>query len=390
MGRDFCFTWSQLLKIVHVIVGLNIGGAELMLKRLIESHVSSGKYQHAVVSLTDIGKVGHQLRACGVDVHEMNMRYKFTAPLVVWRLSRLIRRLNPDIVQTWMYHADLLGGLAARLASSRVIWGVHTINLTGSGSRSTSGIRVVCAALSRWLPTVIVCVAEASRRVHVSLGYCASRMTVIPNGFDLVRLTASDFERTAIRTACSANTRDLIVGSLGRFNHDKDQRNFVQAAALVGSQFSNVRFLIAGRNCDSNNSELVGWIVATGLAERFFLLGERSDVPACLAAMDVYCLSSRSEAFPLVVGEAMALSVPCVITNVGDAALLLGEGGIVVPKEDPFALADGITQLLKMSPAERMIFGKRGHARIKSEFSIEKIRERYEEIYEQVAAGVLN
>lgn len=203
-----------------------------------------------------------------------------------------------------MYHGDLFGGLAARLAGcNSVIWGIHSTNLAGSGARSTVWVRAVCATLSHWIPRVVVCVAEASRQIHVALGYRADRMMVIPNGFDLAQLQATNIAVAVFRSACGFAVDDVVVGSLGRFNHDKDQLNFVRSAGLLGLRFPEVRFLMVGRNCDANNVELMGWIAATGFADRFVLLGERNDAPVCLAAMDVLCLSSRSEAFPLVVGK---------------------------------------------------------------------------------------
>lgn len=148
------------MKIVHVIIGLGIGGAELTLKRLIESHHCNANYRHTVISLTGIGNVGPQLQALGVEVRAMGMHSVIDIPLVMWRLVRLIRALRPEVVQTWMHHGNLLGGLAARLAGcNSVIWGIHSTNLAGSGASSTIWVRAVCATLSHWVPKVVVCVA---------------------------------------------------------------------------------------------------------------------------------------------------------------------------------------------------------------------------------------
>ncbi|MBK5204244.1 MAG: glycosyltransferase [Polaromonas sp.] len=357
-----------------------------MLKRLVESHHRNPNYRHTVISLTGIGTVGRQLQAIGCEVHALGMRSVLDIPHVMLQLVRLIRTCRPDVVQTWMYHADLLGGLAARIAGcNSVIWGIHSINLAGSGARSTVWVRSLCAILSRWVPKIIVCVAEASRTRHIALGYRADRMIVIPNGFNLANLQASESDVVALRAACGFTTNDVVVGSLGRFNYDKDQHNFVCAAGLLGLQYPQLRFLMVGRNCDANNQELMDWIATTGFAERFVVIGERSDAPVCLAAMDIFCLSSRSEAFPLVVGEAMALRRPCVITNVGDATYLLGDCGVVVPKEDHEALAAGVVQLLKLPASERAVLGKRAQARIAAEFSMDQARERFELIYQKIS-----
>lgn len=376
------------MKVAHIIVGLDTGGAEHMLRRLVESHLDNQNYQQIVISLTDVGKVGQQLQSNGIDVQALGMRSAMGIPLVMWRLVRLIRTSRPDVVQTWMYHADLLGGLAARMAGRKnIIWGIRTTDVSTGGSRATAWVRWLCARLSAWVPDTIVCAAQASRRAHEALGYSAGRMVVVPNGFDLVRLRATSGEVAALRTECGWAAEAVVVGSLGRFNADKDQHNFVRAAALLAQQFAAARFLMVGRDCDAANSQLMGWIAATGFAHRFVLLGERGDAAVCLAAMDVFCLSSRTEGFPNVVGEAMAMRRPCVVTDVGDAAFLLDDCGVVVPKEDAQALANGLAQVLSLPAAEREALGQRARERIAAEFTMDRTRQRFEAVYTRVLAG---
>lgn len=378
---------SSITHVCHVIVGLDVGGAELMLKRLVESHQAHPEWRHSVVSLSSVGKVGAQLHTIGFEVHALGVHSAAGAPGGLLKLVYLLRQLRPDIVQTWMYHADLLGGLAARMAGRKnVIWGIRTTNVSDGGSRTTALVRWLCARLSAWVPNTIVCAAQASRRAHEALGYSAARMVVVPNGFDLAQLQATPAQAQALRSECSLVAGDVVVGTLGRFNAVKDQQNFVRAAGLLGQQFPRVKFLMVGRGCDAGNSQLMGWIAATGFAHRYVLLGERNDAPVCLAAMDVFCLSSRTEGFPNVVGEAMAMRKPCVVTDVGDAAYLLGDCGVVVPKEDAQALANGLARVLSLPAAEREALGQRAHERIAAEFTMDRTRQRFEAVYAQVLA----
>lgn len=375
-------------RVLHIIVGLEVGGAELMLARLVtESSRHSRGYCHAIVSLTQAGPLGEGLRAAGIEVHALGMHSYASLPLALWRLQALIRRQRPDIVQTWMYHADLLGGLAARLAGVRtVIWGIRTTEFSAGGvARVTQWVRWLCARLSRWLPQRIVCAAEASRRLHVALGYDAARMVVVSNGFDPLVLSTTPEQVQAVRSSCGWGADTLVLGAVGRFNPDKDFRNFVRAAGLLAPRFPALRFLLVGRGCDAANEDLRDWIAQAGCPDRFALLGRRADMPACLAAMDVFCLSSRTEGFPNVLGEAMAMGRPCVATDVGDAALLLDDCGIVVPREDAVALAEGVARLLASSAAERLALGERARQRIEAEFTMARARERFEAVY----AGML-
>lgn len=378
---------KSITRVCHIIVGLNVGGAELMLNRLIEAHLPSNEYEHVVVSLTSLGAVGARLQAQGVEVQALKLRGAWDVLPKLGKLMRILQQMRPDVVQTWMYHADFLGGLAARMVGNKnVIWGIRTTDVSAGGSRATAGLRWLCARLSCWVPHTIVCAAEASRRAHVTLGYRADRMAVVPNGFDLRRLNATPTQVAALRSDCGFASDAMVVGTLGRFNADKDQLNFVRAAGLFAKKHPKAHFLMIGRGCDAANAQLMSWITASGCADRFVLLGERSDAPVCLAAMDMFCLSSRTEGFPNVVGEAMAMSKVCVVTDVGDATYLLGECGVVVPKEDSAALMEGMARLAGLSAAERALLGEQARARIASKFTMERTCERFEAIYANVLA----
>jgi glycosyltransferase involved in cell wall biosynthesis len=334
-----------------------------------------------------MGELGLKLQSIDIEVFALGMKSALDIPRVIFELVRMLRANRPDIVQTWMYHADFLGGIAARLAGIRsVIWGVRTTDIGAGGSTATKLVRKMCAWLSSTVPHTIVCAAEASRRAHIAVGYDASRMVVVPNGFDLTHLVATPQQRDALRMQCGFGADQVVVGCVGRFHPVKDQHNFVRAAGVVAQQHASVRFLMVGRDLDGANTQLAQWIQATGYADRFVLLGERADVPVCLSAMDLFCLSSRNEGFPNVVAEAMALGLPCVVTNVGDAAYLLDNCGVVVPKEDSAALAQGMAQLLALPADDRQALGRSARARIEQEFSMERCTQRFEAVY----ADVLN
>lgn len=369
-------------RVLHIISGLAVGGAEMALYRLVTGSRDS-KYTHAVVALTPGGVIGQRLREVGIELTAFDFRRSPVSHF--FDLLSLMRRSRPDIVQTWLYHADMFGGVAARLAGNRnVIWGIRTSELTPGNSRITALVRQICARLSRWVPRVIVCVAETARRTHVDVGYDSGRMTVIPNGFDLSCLVAAADRVAMLWQQCGFAAGEIVIGTMGRFNASKDQHNFVRAAGLLAQQHDRLRFLMVGRDVDTGNAELMRWIARTGHADRFVLLGERADVPVCLAVMNIFCLSSRTEGFPNVVGEAMAMEVPCVVTDVGDAAMLVADTGVIVPKENSEALAQGVERLLAMGSDARMRLGQRARARIASEFTAERARERFEAVYQRL------
>ncbi|MDP5130893.1 MAG: glycosyltransferase, partial [Paraglaciecola sp.] len=347
------------MKIFHVIIGLNAGGAELMLSRLIKSQLTFCDVQHSVISLTDEGVVGSMLTEHGIKVYSLGMSSIFMGPSVFFKLRSLLKEQQPDIIHTWMYHADLLGGLAARsIGLRRVIWCIRSTDISKGGSKITLLIRKLCAWLSGWLPYKIVCAADASRIVHEAVGYQANKMLVIPNGFDPDKLVVSNTAGLTLRKELGIDPSDMLVISVGRFNPVKDHKTFIAAAGKIAAKFNNVKFLLVGRDLQSTNAALMQMITETNEADMFFLLGERNDVVSCLKASNIFCLHSVTEGFPNVLGEAMAAGLPCVTTDVGDAAFLLNNSHWVVPAESPELLAQKIVELLKLSSEDRIKLGK--------------------------------
>lgn len=373
------------MKVLHVIVGLDVGGAENMLKRLIESD-SNSISNTTVVSLTTLGPIGEILCAQRVRVYALGMTSIFSLPFTLWRLVRLIKKYRPALVQTWMYHADLLGGLAARLASCRVIWNVRSTAIPQGAMSGTYWIVRLCAKASSVIPARVICCAQAAKVAHIKLGYVDSKMTVIPNGYNFKSLVFSLNSRVKARTGFGFGVDDIVIGTVGRFDPLKDFHNFVTAASKLSARRNDVKYVMVGRNIDATNATLLEWIENAGLTDKFLLLGERSDIPSVLSALDIFCLSSVNEAFPNVVVEAMAMSVPCVVTRAGDAAEILGDEEFVVPVQDSNALSDALFRLCEFSPADRTMLGVKLAKKVRKEYEINEIRKKYEKVYEEVAS----
>ena len=370
--------------IVHIIIDLQTGGAELMMKRLIESHLGNDSYRHRVISLRSLGTVGPAMEARGIEVEALGLSGPFGLPKVLRRLSRRIRELRPDIIQTWMYHADLIGGLAARRAGvRRIAWGVRIADISPEMgvSRATTWVRRACAILSSRIPQRIIYVGNSARTIHERLGYDPEKSVFIPNGYSIPDLpTAAN--RARKREEWHVPVGALIIGRAGRFSPQQDHRGVGAAAARVAAANPSAYFVMMGRGNDAGNPELSGWIRESGFSDRFRLLGERTDVLECLGALDVFCLHSIGEGFPNVLAEAMSVARPSVTTCVGDSAELLGDAGLTVPPADPAALAEALKCLALLRKDEREAMGAKGRARIVSEFSMDAIRRRYERLYD--------
>lgn len=367
------------MKIVHIISSLNVGGAETMLVRLIQG---MPQHTHVVLTLTENGPLGEMLKASGHTVYVIGLRFS-TAWFACPRLWYLLRQESPDIVQTWMYHADLLGGLMGRLAGARqIIWNVRNTEIP-QGRLSMTGLIVsLCAISSKWLPKAIICCAHAGLEVHAALGYKRQKMLTIPNGYDTLEWQPKSVSRSAVRRDHGLPNEAFIVGIVARYDPLKGYDVFIEAAAHIAKVVNNALFLMIGRRVDASNIELCRLVESRGGGAVFRLLGERSDISQLMTAMDVYCLSSKAEGFPNVVAEAMLMQLPCVVTNVGDAAHIVGEAGRVVPPDQPKALADALLAIENMSEIQRQEMGVAARRRIVEHYDIKVIAQRYSELYE--------
>jgi glycosyltransferase involved in cell wall biosynthesis len=375
------------MKIVHIITGLNTGGAEVMLRELLK-HSPRPQFESQVISLTGIGPIGQSMRELGFQVSSLGMRPQLPDPGALWRLSRRLKRQKPDVVQTWLYHGDLIGGLAARLAGiEAVAWGIHISWLDAPQSKkSTLAMVKAGALLSPFVPRRIVCCAQSALELHERIGYDRTKMQVIPNGFDLGEFKPDEGARDSVRRELGLESETPLVGLIGRFHPQKDHENFVRAARIVAKNDARTRFVLIGSGNEWSNEQLNDWIESAGLKARFHLLGRRDDVARLSASFDVLALSSSyGEAFPLVVGQAMACQVPCAVTDVGDSADLVGDTGRIVAPRDAPALAQGIRELLDLGLEGRAALGQRARRRIEERFSIQSVAARYHELYREIA-----
>ncbi|MGR8932755.1 MAG: glycosyltransferase family 4 protein [Gammaproteobacteria bacterium] len=375
---------TKKTKILHIITDLNTGGAEMMLYKLL-SAIDKTQFDNRVISLTDDNVVGEKIAALGVPVSYLGMAPGRPDLRRFLRLLQEIRRIRPDAVQTWMYHADLLGGAAAKLAGvKRVVWNIRHSDLPRQHSkRSTRLTAKLCAWLSHLIPDKIVCNAQRAALLHRQLGYKRDAFEIIGNGFDLQRFQPDVQAKALVCRELHIDDADaLLVGLVARFDAQKNHAGFIQAAQLLAAQFPQLHFILAGRGVDADNAVLRQYLASSGCDARVHLLGERHDIPFLTAALDVaVSCSIFGEGFPNSVGEAMACGVPCVVSDVGDSAWLLGEGGLSVAPGDSTALAAAIARLLRLSAEQRTALGAKGRQRIGEHFSLPAITERYEALY---------
>lgn len=375
------------MKILHVIISLNIGGAEKSMLRLIEAHKNNSDYDHSVVSLTGIGEIGKQLQVSNIRVHALGLKSAFNTPRVMWALMKIIRQADPDVIHTWMYHADLIGGVAGKLTKKKIIWSVRNTHAEAKSgiAKTTFYIMKICAFLSAYIPNKIICVAGTAMTSHVKYGYQQKKMQVIQNGYDVNNLrNLSRQHKQTTRKSIGLAKNATVIGTVGRYNNSKDHPTFIRAAKILLRSNDNLQFLLIGKGINANNTQLFSLIADTGHIEKFFLLDERDDVPALLTLMDIFCLHSISEGFPNVLGEAMCIGLPCITTDVGDAALMVGENGVVVPHSQPELLVKGLQAMVNLTAKERKESGEKLRQRIDNNYSLAQAQHAIETVYQNV------
>lgn len=370
------------VKILYVITGLNAGGAEQMLYKLLRS-IDQKQFSPYVVSLSDSGVIGARIEKLGVPVYTLEMRGSILRMFRIWRLFQLIRKISPDIVHSWMYHADLIGGCIAKLCRiKKICWTVRHCNLdSDSNKRSTLAVVRICAGLSKIIPERIIFNSEASRQVHIEFGYNPQHTRVIPNGFDLDSFQPDQDSREAFRNDLGVSNEEFIVGMIGRYDQQKNHIGFISSISQVVSEYPNIRFVFAGAGVDEKNPDLMKVINEKQLQNSVFLFGYRTDIPKIMASIDLLALPSIGEAFPNVLGEAMACAIPCVATDVGDSALIIGETGRVVGSGDMAGIAKNIIDIYEMPVSERKKLGVDARKRVSELFEISAVTRQFETVY---------
>jgi glycosyltransferase involved in cell wall biosynthesis len=367
------------ISVMHLITSLNVGGAETMLLKLVKRSDRS-RFHHQVVSLVSDGPLEEPLRAAEVPVYSLGMPAGSPTLAGLIRFLKLLRREQPQVLQTWLYHADLLGVISRLFYKFPLIWNIRSAYHSGLGSTVVR----TCARLSA-IPDAVVVNSEAGRKVHIAIGYHPRRWAAIPNGFDTDVFHPDEAARVSIRKELGLSTDAILIGLIGRYDPLKGHSIFLEAAECLAGKNQAVHFVLAGEGVTVDNPQLASYIGVDSLKGRVFMLGRRSDIPRLTAAFDIAVCSSIAEAFPNIIGEAMACGVPCVSTDVGDVPQIMGDCGILISSEDRQALVVGWEQLVALGADGRRRMGEAARQRVMQRYSLDIVVRMYEDLYAEMA-----
>ena len=363
------------MKIVFVINGLDLGGAERILYDLALG-LNKESIEIVVVNLSRPGFYSNRLRNHNISVFDLGAYSGFRLIFKNIILAHILYKLQPNLVHTWLYKSDLLAGAITRfLLKVPVVWGIYA----GHTNRHfyniyTYSLIRLCAHFSRCIPSKIISCSAFGRRTHIEVGYSSSKIAYVPTGFTVSRCNT--------RNDTKLFKGPIRIGMLGRITTEKDHPLLIKAISELVHKTYNIELILAGgEGIDLSNNSLVSHLTDSGILNSTTLMGKIDNPDEFYESIDIFCLISKSEGFPTVVGEAMAMGLPCIVTDIGDARILLGDNSQLVAPNNLNELLAAIKTFLFMSVDERTTIGTKNRRRIHRHFSLNRMVRRYKELY---------
>jgi len=370
-----------LKKIIYIVTDLNVGGAENVLLRLL-SKIDKKEYDPLVISLIEKGEIGRKIEKLGIDVYCLRIHSFINLFPGLIRLVNKINIFNPQIIHTFMIHPAFFVGIIVKLLNKpTIIWNIFSTDLSlQSNKYKTRLIIKMCASLSKIIPNRIIVDSYASYSAHKKARYSWEKMQIINNGVDTNIFFPNELKRNKYRQQYFKED-ELVIGLIARYHPVKGHDIFIKAVNLLRRKVNNVKFLLNGSNIKISNSKLMKIINKEGIQDIIHLSDSKLEITNILLACDILVSSSKFESFPNIICEAMACSIPCVVTNVGDCAEIVGDTGVIVSANDPNELASAIMGLINMPLKGRKKLGENARLRIKNNFSLSLMVEKYNNLY---------
>jgi len=368
------------MKVLHVIGSLEDGGAEAVLYSLIRE---TPHIDHVVVPLAGRGKYVRLLENAGVEVRPLDVeRGVFSILKALKRLKRLLDETQPSVIQTWMYHAAIFGILSCtRNAGVRIYMGIHNTAVERRHNRLPT---YACIHSLRYLHdrfTGVIYCSNSAQQAHEGVGYPSRNAKVITNGVCTRTFRPCYDSRRKLRAAFGISGAAHLFGMVARVHPQKNHEALLHAVAELRQRtMKPFKVLLVGRGTN-NTPALRKAILDSNIGEYILALGPRNDIPGLMSAIDTLVLpSAYGEAFPMVLCEAMSCGTPCIATDVGDSAAIVGNTGLVVPPGNSEALTGAMLRRLD-GPPERTVHDDMARKRAIQEFSIATMAQGYERLW---------
>ena len=374
------------IRVSHLIAGLPVGGAERMLAALCK-HGRDVGIKSSVVCLGPSGPVSDDLTRDHIAVEHLGLETIWKFPLARRAIRDALASQAPDVIQAWMYHSNLAATLAARRLDVPVAWNIRqSLHRPDLFKATTRLVIRTNARLSR-RSAAIVYNSGIARSQHEQRGFDKSKGVLIPNGVDVGKFAGDVAARRGLREAMAIDEDVIVAVAVGRANAIKGHEVLLAAVRIAANSGVPLHFLLVGEGVTWDAPPYAYYRDEADVQECVTLAGSRHDIPDVLMAADLFVSSSWTEGFPNAVAEAMAAGLPCVVTDVGDSALLAGDTGRIVDPGNPQALADAVVAIAMAEPSKRHRLGAAARDRVRREFSMQAMCQRYRDLYRSLQAG---
>jgi glycosyltransferase involved in cell wall biosynthesis len=369
-------------KILHICVGLNQGGIEAILYRLISN--TNTNIEHVVLCFRDEGFYGPKFENLGIKVIYLRCKKRKFGLKSFYSIYKTIKEMSPDIVNTWWYPADVIGGLAAKMAGVKnIYWGIFSANFQfkyiGIGTILFLPFNVI---LSHIIPRKIISCTNEGIRLHKKYGYNKNKLLFIPPGIDTEKFAKKSFPRKSFFNNIEISDKTFVISCIARWDPLKDHQTLLTALSYyIDNYDDDILFILCGSNVDDNNLELLKIITKLGISNKnVTLLGNYNNIVELFHFSDINILTSVGEGFPNVIIESMSCGTPCIATKVGDSEFAINEFGWTVNIKNYKQIAKNINEIKQKIAIDKTYVYKIGeNARnyVKDNFTITKMCNSY-------------
>jgi glycosyltransferase involved in cell wall biosynthesis len=369
------------MKILHVITGLNDGGAEGALYRLCKNDNTNS---HFVVSLLSGGKYHSKFKQINISTYSLDLNSAFGIFRSIHNYKKILNNIKPDIIQTWLYHADFFGGVCSYFFGYKtIVWNIRNCNTSRKAlSISTRIIVYINSVISNFIPKRIISVSQIAALHHIKIGFNSNKFVNIPNGYEFNETLKQSIDLLELK-----NKSSFLIGMIARYDPQKDHKNLLKSLAILKEKHLEFNCLLVGTGMCLDNKKLINEIDALKLNDCVNLLGRRDDISNVMKVLDLHILSSFGEAFPNVLVEAMSNKTLCVSTDVGDSSLIINGNGWIVEPESPSKLANAIIDAHKLFLNNRQeweLMRIKAKESVTLRYSIDTILEMYLKLYKEL------
>ena len=319
---------SKKIKIIHIITTLGLGGAERVLFNILKR--SNNKYfEHQIICLNSGGYVTNEIKKLKIKIYFLYLNKNFFKGIINCFLF-LNKFNNKDniIIQTWLPHSDLIGGLISKICGyKKIIWNIRISNFSNNSFKfRTLIVILINSILSYFIPKKIISCSVAGINAHQRFGYKKKIFCLIHNGFDKIK----------IRNRSSKFSKDFTIGMFSRYHKVKNHEYLFRALSILQKKNLKFKLLLLGPNINLKNKELILKLRKNNILKNTIFINKKKifNVNKYFSYIDLYILCSKTEGFPNILGEAIINGVKALSTDVGDSKLMLSSKSRIIPKDN--------------------------------------------------------